>query len=98
MVADSIVARVWVRISCLIGEQVDSPHSQEAPSTLRPGDVDRVTYTPVRQPAGIANIHAGLPGKVQLSSGGESCSKLGTLIPGFIEGKLLHRRGIEDST
>lgn len=95
--ADSIVARVWVGVSCLVGEQIDSSHSQEPPSTLGPGDIDRVAYTPVRQPASVTHIHASLPGQVKLSGGGEPGAEFGTLISRFIEGKLLYRNGVEDS-
>lgn len=97
MEADGIVARVWVGISCLVGEQVDGSHSQEPPSTLRPGDVDGVAYTSVRQPASVTYIHASLPGQVKLSGGGKPSTEFGTLISGFIEGELLHRHGVEDS-
>lgn len=95
--ADSIIARVWVGVSCLVGEQVNGSHSQEPPSTLRPGDVDGVTHTPVPQPASITHIHAGLPGQVKLSSGGEPSSKFSTLVTCFIEAELLYRHGVEDS-
>lgn len=98
LVADGIVARVWVGVPCLVGKQVDCPHPQQATSTLWPGHTDGVTHTPVRQPAGAAHIHASLPGQVQLSSGGEPCSQLDTLISSFIEGKLLYGRGVKDST
>jgi len=94
--ADSIVARVRVRVSGLVGEQVDGSHSQEPPSTLRPGDVDGVADTPVPQPAGVAHVHAILPGQVKLSGGGESGTEFSALTSCFVEGKLLDRHGVED--
>lgn len=88
--ADSLVARVRVGVSRLVGEQVDGSHSQEPPSTLRPGNVDGVAYAPVRQPASVTHVHAGLPGQVKLPGGSETGTEFGTLIYCFIEAKLLY--------
>lgn len=95
--ADGIVARVWVGVSCLVGEQVNGSHSQKPSTTLRSGDVDGVTNAPVRQPTSITHIHASLPGQVKFSSSGESGTKFCTLISCFVEAKLLHRHGVENS-
>lgn len=97
MVADSVVARVRVGVARLVGEQIDRSHSQKPSSTLGPGDVDRVANAPVSQPAGVAHVHAGLPGQIELASGGELGAQLGTLVAGSVEGELLHGHGIEDS-
>lgn len=95
--ADSVIARVWVRISGLVWEEVNSSHSQKPSSTLRPGDVDWVTNTPVPQPAGVTHVHASLPRQVQLPGGCQPRTELGALILCFVEGKFLNRRGVEDS-
>lgn len=95
--ADGIIARIWVRISGLISEEVNSSHSQKPSSTLRPGDVDGVSYTPVPQPPSVTHIHASLPRQVELSGGRKPSTQFGALILCFVEGKFLDRCGIEDS-
>lgn len=95
--ADGIIARIWVRISGLIREEVNGSHPQKPSSTLRPGDVDGVAYTPVLQPPSITHVHASLPRQVELSGGRKPSTQLGALILCFVEGKLLNRCGVEDS-
>lgn len=95
--ANGIMAIIWIGVPSLVGEQVDGSHSQEAPSALRPGDVDRVSYTPVCQPASITHVHTILPGEVKLSCGGKSGTKFSTLIFCLVKAKLLYRHRVEDS-
>lgn len=90
MEADSIVTRARDGVACLVREQVDRSDSQEAASTLRPGNVDGVAYAPVAQPAGIAHVHAALPGQIKFSGGGKSGTQFTALILSFVESELLY--------
>lgn len=47
LIADSIIVGVWVGVTCLVLKTVHSPYTQEAPATLRTGNVDWVSHTPI---------------------------------------------------
>ena len=69
MVAYGIIAGIRIRVSRLVGVQVDGPDPQQAPSTLGPGQVDGVADAAVPEPAGAAHVHAVLPGQVEFPCG-----------------------------
>ncbi|CAO2614170.1 hypothetical protein LEMLEM_LOCUS16426, partial [Lemmus lemmus] len=85
-----------IRIACLVGVQIDRPHTQEVAAAVGPSLGDGVTHAAVGQPAGAAHVHPALPGQVELARGGQSCPQPPALIGCLLEGELLRRGGIKD--
>lgn len=54
----------------LIGMKINCSHPQQTTSTLRSADINGIADTQVCKPASVTNVHAPLPGDVELTCGG----------------------------
>lgn len=93
--AEGVVPGQWVQEACLIGVEVDGPHTWLVPATGRPRGDDGVAEAAVGQPAGVALVQAEAPGGVELAGRGEGGVVGFTELQGFLEGELL-RAGDEE--
>ena len=94
----SVIARVLIRKSCLVGVSVDDVDPDLTASTVGPGGCDGVADAAVHQPARTALVKPLVPGSIQLPSGGQGCVEFLTVLHGLLEGEAVVVTGEEDLT
>lgn len=85
-----------VRKSCLVGERVDDLDPDLTASTVGPGGCNGVADAAVQQPAWTALVKPLFPGRVQLSSCGQSGVEFLTVLHSLLIGEAVVVTGEED--
>lgn len=91
-----VVAWVLVRKSCLVGECVDDLDPDLTASTVGPRGCYGVADAAVQQPAWTALVKPLFPGRVQLSSCGQSGVEFLTVLHSLLIGEAVVVTGEED--
>ena len=87
-----------IRKSCLVGVCVDDVDPNLTTSTVGPGGRDGVADAAVHQPAWTALVEPLLPGRIQLSSGGQGGVEFLTVLHSLLVREAVIVAGEEDLT